>query len=85
MNKQATFLEWGEGEVVSSPSHFCVCSISRKNIFSTIFHNNPNMCLVHTFPMELEDTIYYLSPDAFCYIVSTLFLYVQYEEPFLII
>ena len=84
MNKQATFLEWGGG-VVASSSSLPVCSTSRKNIFSTISHNNPNMCLVHTFPMELEDTIYYLSPDVFCYIVSTLFLYIQYEEPFLII
>ena len=84
MNKQVTFLEWGGGRL-HPPLPIPVCSISRKNIFSTIFHNNPNMCLVHTFPMEPEDTIYYLSSDAFCYIVSTLFLYVQCEEPFLII
>ena len=82
MNKQATFLGWGGGRL-HPPLPIPTSSISRKNIFSTIFHNNPNMCLVHTFPMELEDTIYYLSP--FFYIVSTLFLYVQYEEPFLII
>ena len=37
-------------------------SLSRKNLFSTILHNNLNMCFVHTFPMELECT-YYLSPD----------------------
>ena len=83
MNKQATFLGWGGGRLhplLPIPA----CSISRKNIFSAIFQNNHNMCLVHTFPMKLEDVIYSLSPDAFCYIVSTLFLYVQYEEPFLI-
>ena len=65
MDKQATFLEWGRRRL-HPPLPIPVCSISRKNIFSTIFHNNPNMCLVHTFPMELEDTIYYLSPDTFC-------------------
>ena len=63
MNKQATFLEWGGGRL-HPPLPIPVCSISRKNIFSTIFHNNPNMCLMHTFPMEHEDTIYFLSPDA---------------------
>lgn len=33
------------------------------------------------FPMKLEYTIYYLSPDPFCYIVSLLFLYAEYEDP----
>ena len=42
------------------------------------------MCFVHTFPMELEYTIYYLSPDPFCYVVSTLFLYAEYLETYLI-
>ena len=28
-----------------------------------------------------EYTTYYLSTDPFCYIVSTLFLYAEYEEP----
>ena len=28
------------------------------------------MCFMHTFPMELEYTIYHLSTDPFCYIVS---------------
>ena len=42
------------------------------------------MCFMHTFPMELEYAIYYLSPDPFFYVVSTLFLYAEYEEPCLI-
>ena len=52
--------------------HFLIstCSLSRKNIFSTIFCNNPILCFMHTFPIELEYTIYCLSPDPFCYIVS---------------
>ena len=34
------------------------------------------------FPWNLNEyTTYYLSPDPFCYIVSTLFLYAEYEEP----
>ena len=32
------------------------------------------MCFVHAFPMELEYTTYYLSPDAFSYIVPQQFL-----------
>ena len=28
------------------------------------------MCFMHTFRMELECTIYYLSPDPFCYVIS---------------
>ena len=42
------------------------------------------MCFAHTFPVELEFTIYYLSPDAFSYIVSTHFLYAEYKNPWLI-
>ena len=61
-----------------------MCSLSRKNIFSTIFHNNLNMCFVHTFSMELEFTIHYLSPNAFSYIVSTHILHAKYEDPCLI-
>ena len=53
--------------------YFYICSLSRKNIFSTIFQNDLNMCFVHTIPMELEFTIYYLSRDAFSYVVSTIF------------
>ena len=36
--------------------HFPIpkCSLSRKNIFLTIFDNATVMCFVHTFPMELE-------------------------------
>ena len=75
MNKQTTFL----GE--HAPIH--TRSLSRKNIFSTIFYNL-NMCFVHIFPMELEYTIYYLSPDQFYYVVSILFLHADYEEPCLI-
>ena len=58
------------GEIPPPP--ISTCPSFRKNIFSTIFHDNLNMCFVHTFPMELELTIYYLSPDAFSYVVSTL-------------
>ena len=42
------------------------------------------MCFMHTFPMELEYSIYYSSPNPFCYVVSALFLYAEYEEPSLI-
>ena len=61
-------------------SLFSTCSISGKNIFSAIFHNNLNMCFVHSFPMELEYIIYYLSPDAFSYVVSTLFLHAEHQD-----
>ena len=60
------------------------CSMSRKNIFSTIFHSNLNMCCVHTFPIELEYTTYYLSSNAFSYIASAHFLHAEYEDPCLI-
>ena len=31
----------------------------------SIFHNNSNMCFMYTFPMDLEYSICYLTPDAF--------------------
>ena len=34
--------------------------------------------------MELKFTIYYLSPDAFIYVVSTHFLHAEYEDSCLI-
>ena len=37
------------------------CSLSRKNIISTLLHNNLNMCCVHTFPIELECTILFIT------------------------
>ena len=57
MNKQFLFWggRWGEREHSRIPT----CSLSRKNIFSTIFYNNTNMCFKHTFLMELE-WIYYI-------------------------
>ena len=33
------------------------CSPSKKNIFSTIFFLNVDMCFAHAFPMELKFTI----------------------------
>ena len=54
------------------------CSLYRRNIFSTIFHVNLNMCFMHTFPTELKQIIYYLSSDAFSYIISTHFLHAEY-------
>ena len=42
------------------------CSQSAKNIFSTIFYSHLNMRSVHTFPMELEYTMHYLSSRPFC-------------------
>ena len=63
---------------------YSMCSLSRKNIFSSIFHNNLNTCFVYTLPMELECTIYYLSPNAFSFIVSPHFLHAEYENPCLI-
>ena len=77
MNNQATFFGGG---TISPFLH----ALSRKNIFLTIFYNNPIMCFMHTFPMKLEYSIYYSSPDPFCYVVSALFLYAEYEEPSLI-
>ena len=76
----------GGGEVEGAEGFPLIptCLLSRKNIYSTIFHNNFNIYFVHTFPVELEFTTYYLSPDAFSYIVSTHFLYVEYENPWLI-
>ena len=54
-------------------------------MFLVIFHNNLNMCFVHTIPMVLEYTINYLSiHDAFSYLVSSQFLYADYEDPWLI-
>ena len=78
----------GEFELVSSPPNsteivnflgehfppFLHADYLEKNISSNIFHNNLNMRFVYTFPMEHEFTIYYLSPDAFSYIVSAHFL-----------
>ena len=78
MNKQTSFLG---GSTPPIPT----CPLSRKSIFSTNFYNNSNTCFVHTFPMELEYAIYYLLPDPFCYVLSTLFLYEEYAEPCLII
>lgn len=54
------------------------CSLYRRNIFSTIFHVNLNMCFMHTFPTELKQIIYHLSSDAFSYIISTHFLHAEY-------
>ena len=36
------------------PTPYHTCSLSRKKTLSTIFHSNLNMCVGHTFPMELE-------------------------------
>ena len=54
------------------------CSLYKRNIFSTIFHVNLNMCFMHTFPTELKQIIYYLSSDAFSYIILTHFLHAEY-------
>ena len=68
-------------------THFPIptCSLSRKNIFPTIFIIVllcAILCpiIMHYLPMELEYTIHYLSPDSFRYVVSTLFLYAGYVE-----
>ena len=71
---------WGRRSLPS----YSMCSLSRKNIFSSIFHNNLNTCFVYTLPMELECTIYYLSPNAYSFIVSPHFLHAEYENPCLI-
>ena len=71
MNKQTTF-QGGEHSPIPT------CSLSRQNIFLTVFYNNLNICFVHIFLMEVECTIYYLSPDPFCYVFSILFLYAEY-------
>ena len=39
------------------------------------------MCPVHTFLMELEYTVYYLSPDTFSCIFSTHFLHEHCNNP----
>ena len=39
------------------------------------------MSYVDTFLLELEFTIYYLSPDAFRYVVATNFLQAEDEGP----
>ena len=36
------------------------------------------MCFMHMFPTELKQIIYYLSSDAFSYIISTHFLHAEY-------
>ena len=62
---------------VGAFSPIATCLLSRKNIFSVIFHNNLNIFFVHTFPVELECTTYHLSPNAFSCVNSTLFLQVE--------
>ena len=57
------FFFWGGAGAAGGVPLIPRCSLSRKNIFSTIFHNNFNICFMHTFPVELEFTIYYLSLD----------------------
>ena len=59
-------------------------SVSRNNIFSTIFNNSLNMHFMHTFLMKLKYTIYYSSPNSFSYIVSKHLLHGEYEDPCLI-
>ena len=39
------------------------------------------MYFAHTFPIGLENGVYYLSPDAFSYIISTYFLHAEHEDP----
>ena len=67
---------------------WCIAPLLRayclEKAFSTIFHNYLNMCFVHTIPMELKYTLYYSSPDAFSYTVSTPFLYGEYKDTCLI-
>ena len=38
------------------------------------------MWFVHIFLMELQHTIYFLSPDPFFYVISTLHPYADHEE-----
>ena len=52
--------------------HSYMLTIYKEHIFKH-FHNNLKMCFLHTFPMNLEFTIYYLSLDAFSNVVSTIF------------
>ena len=59
-------------------------NLERALFSKKIFNKNPNMCFVHTFPMELEYTIYFLSANPFCYLFYTLLLSSWYEEPCLI-
>ena len=49
-------------------SPFPTCSLTRTKKFSTIFHNDLNMCFVYPFPMGLEFTKNDLSPDEFSYV-----------------
>ena len=70
-----------ERRVGASPTLLCAHYLKS---FSTIFHSNLNVCFVHTFPMELEYTKTWISSDAFSYIVSTHFLYAEYEDSCLI-
>ena len=76
MNKQTTFLR---GAFPHSYNHYLESSY-----FQPFFIIILNMCFVHAFPMELEYTISYLSPDPFYYVVSTLYLYAEYGKPCLI-
>ena len=78
MNKQTTFSGGGGGGGSTPP--IPTCSLCRKNISWKIFYNNPIMWFVLTFSMELQYTIYYLSPDPFCYVVSILLPYAEHEE-----
>ena len=82
LSRNVFFLGGGWGRRSLPP--YSMCSLSRKNIFSSIFHNNLNTCFVYTLPMELECTIYYLSPNAYSFIVSPHFLHAEYENPCLI-
>ena len=70
---------------LGSISPIPTCLISIKIILSTTFHNNLYMQFVHTFPIGLEHDAYYLSPDAFTYIVSIYLFLHTYIYSFLIL
>ena len=76
MNKQATIL--GKAFL-----HSYMLPLQKEHIFNH-FYNSPIMCFMHYLPLELEYTIYYLSPDSYRYVLSTLFMYAGYVEPCLI-
>ena len=60
MNKQTTFFFLGGGGGGGGGGeHFPIstCLLSRKNIFSTIFYNNPIIYFMPTFSVELKYTI----------------------------
>ena len=75
MNKQTTF---------GGITPFLRAHYLERTYFKPFFLNKIIICFVNIFPMQLEYTIYFLSPDPFFYVDPILFLYAEYEEPCLV-